>query len=344
MKPNGKTKPSFYKRTPFKILFFNLFLFLLLLLLVEAVLWVKNPDYQYYYRSHPAQPDLQEILAKTDTHWLKPHPELGWVCQQKNKLAFPSPPWEGVVYQINQAGFRNAFEWTDTFPPSKKRILLLGDSFMFGIYLSEQQTIAAQLQKAKGDEYVFYNISVPAWGLDQMYLAYQKYIDHINPDQVILAFVDDDLMRSLEILFHGCGLKPCLKVEGNHLVKNEDNPNWWEYLCWDNQIGNRLVRIYHQQKAAHLAKFMLADIVRQEKEKGRVPSFVRIPALVDLQAQVPRKVFSMTDFMQTQNVPYLELYDALIGQPFEQYYIPDDGHFTPAGAKLLTEHLLPWIQ
>ncbi len=326
-----------------RILIVNFVLLITLLTAVEISLRLVYPDYHYYYRTHPAQPDLQEILAKNDTNWLQPDPDLGWICQQKTFLQFPTPPVEGIAYTINQEGFRNAFDLTSSFPEGKKRILLLGDSFMFGIYLQEQETIAARLQTALGTDYLVINVAVPAWGLDQMYLAYQKYVDLIQPDQVILAFLDDDLMRSLEILFHGCGRKPCLKLENDQLVTNEDNPHWWEYFCWNNQIGNRLLRIYYLRKAAKLGHFMLEDIVRQENAKGRSPIVVRIPALVDLEHQVPRKVFSMSCLVRDHQATYLELYDSLVrleSEEFEPLYITDDGHFTTKGAKFFTGYLL----
>jgi len=330
-----------------RILISNLLVLFGLLLLLEIALRISSPNYHYYYRTHPKQPDLEEILAKTNTTWLQADQQLGWVCQQKEDLLFPSPPVEDISYQINEQGFRNPFNFNDTFPAHKKRVLLIGDSFMFGIYQPEEKTITSRLQLAKGEDYIFFNLAIPAWGLDQMYLAYQQYIDLINPDQVILTFVDDDLMRSLEILFHGCGRKPCLKLVDQQLINNEDNPAWWEYLCWNNQIGNRMLSIHYQQKAVDLAKFMLTEIIEHEKSAGRKPSFIRIPALVDLQNQEAREVFNLKPLMEKQAVNYLELYDTLTLLPpeeFSSYYIPNDGHFTAEGTALLSDYILKWIE
>ncbi len=330
----------------YRVLIFNLFLFCVLLILVECGLRLAYPDYHYYYRTHPAQPDLSDILAKSDTLWLQPNTDLGWVCQQKTYLQFPTPPVQGIAYHINKEGFRNKFDFDTPTLKDKKRLLLLGDSFMFGIYLPEEQTIASRLQCALGEDYLVYNISVPAWGLDQVYLAYQKYVDLIKPDQVMLAFLDDDLMRSLEILFHGCGIKPCLKLENHQLVPNHDNPHWWEYFCWNNQIGNRLLRIYYLDKAAKLGQFMLEEIIEKEQRNGRKPIIARIPALVDLQNEVPRKVFSMKELTRQYQVPYLQLYEPFLQMKAEQFeclYIPDDGHFTAEGAALFTDYLLQFL-
>lgn len=330
-----------------KLILINFLLLFSLLCIIEGMLWQLYPDYQYYYRTHYTQPDLAEVLAKTDTTWLSPDPDLGWTCQQKTSLLFPSPPVNGICYQINQEGFRNSFDFKTLGPKKRKRILLLGDSFTFGIYLPEQQTIASRLQHELGADYLVISLAVPAWGLDQMYLAYHEYIDLINPDQIILNFVDDDLMRSLEILFHGCGLKPCLKLEDGKLVQNADAPNWWEYLCWNNQIGNRFLLGYYQRKTAGLAQFLVQDIIKNAQEHYRDISIIRIPALVDLEAKVPREIFSMTNLCNHYKVPYLELYPELIDQPFKvfsQYYIPDDGHFTAIGTAYFTKKILPLVQ
>ncbi len=329
-----------------KVIAVNLLTFFCLLGLVEISLRVASPDYVYYYRTHHQQPNLQEILAKADTNWLQVDKELGWVCQQKSDLLFPTPPVEGVYYQINQQGFRNPFNFEDSLATDKKRILLLGDSFTFGIYLSEEQTITAHLQKAMGDSCLFYTVAVPAWGLDQMYLAYQKYVDLIQPDQVVLAFVDDDLFRSLEILYHGCAIKPCFKIEEGELVANHDPPHWWEHLCWNSQITNRFLRIYYERKAADLGRHMLGDIVEKEIAAKRKPALVRIPAFVDLEQGVPRKRFDMSSLAQTYDVPYLQLYDSICPLPLAKisgYYIPDDGHPTAAGAELVADYILDCI-
>ena len=325
-----------------KLISFNLALFILFLGIVEFFFRLANPDYQYYYRTHPGQPDLQEVLSKNKADWLVADEDLGWVCQQKSQLRFPSPPKEGVLYQINKEGFRMPFNLEDSIPKEKKKVLLLGDSFMFGIYLEEEETIAAQLQKIKGEDYVFYTIAIPAWGLDQMYLAYQKYVDLILPDQVVLAFIDDDIMRSQEILFHGCGRKPCLKIEDDQLVVNNNNPAFWEYLCWNNQIGNRLLVANYQRKAARLCRFFLEDIIQKETEAGRKPAFIRIPVKIDLDKKEPRSVFSMQPLMEETGVRYKELYEPISKMgavEYKQYYIPHDGHFTPAGAAMLAKEL-----
>ncbi len=330
-----------------KVISFNILFLAILLIALELILWQMYPDYQFYYRTHPEQANLSSSYAKIDTNWLAPHPELGWVCQQKEALHFPSPPRRGISYQINPQGFRSAYDFNHPEPKRKKRILLIGDSFTFGIYLAEDSTISHRLQRLKGPEYEFYTLAIPAWGMDQMYLAYLQYAEKIQADQIVLSFIDDDLMRSLEYFYYGCGPKPCFKIEDDSLLINKDNPSYWEYLCWNNQIGNRILRIHYQKKAAELGQYFLKEIIHLEKKAGRTALVVRIPALIDLEKNIPRPSFSMQELMEKEQIPYIELFDSLIAKPVPEirsFYIPDDGHFNEKGAQLLTECIAPFIE
>ena len=92
---------------------------------------------------------------------------------------------------------------------------------------------------------------------------------------------------------------------------------------------------------------MLADIIQNEKKNGRKPVFVRIPALVDIENDVPRKVFDFNNFMQEKGVDYMQLYDSVsVMKPevYRQLYIPDDGHPTTEGAELFSGYILPLIE
>ncbi len=331
----------------FKVIFYNCVILMLLFFIVELSLRQLFPNYHYYYRTHPQQANFDELLAKTDTNWVEANQDLGWVCQQKVNLAFPSPPRRGVHYKINSQGFRNSFDFRNSLSTDQKRVLLIGDSFLFNIYLSENETTTNYLQNEKGTDYLFYNMAVPAWGIDQMYLAYQKYVNLVQPDQVIFVFVDEDFLRSMDALFYACGEKPCFKIEDNDLQINEDPPMLWEHLCWHNQIGNRMLRAYYEQKSAELAQFMFEEIIVNEKKAQRNPAFIRIPALVDLQNAEAREVFSMEKLMKKHEVNYLELYDTLAALPeeiYSSYYILDDGHLSESGAELLGDYILEWVE
>lgn len=43
-----------------------------------------------------------------------------------------------------------------------------------------------------------FNVTVPGWGIDQMYLAYRRYRDLLRPHVVVLVFLDEDVNRVVE--------------------------------------------------------------------------------------------------------------------------------------------------
>lgn len=79
------------------------------------------------------------------------------------------------------------------------RIALLGDSYMFGEEGPFEDSLGHQLEMALGSEFQVLNFGVPGYGVDQMYLRYEKDVRRWNPDVVILGFIDDDVVRSMMI-------------------------------------------------------------------------------------------------------------------------------------------------
>lgn len=79
------------------------------------------------------------------------------------------------------------------------RIALLGDSYMFGQDVPFEDSLGHQLEIALGSEFQVLNFGVIGYGVDQMYLRYEKDVRRWNPDVVILGFIDDDVVRSMTV-------------------------------------------------------------------------------------------------------------------------------------------------
>jgi hypothetical protein len=68
--------------------------------------------------------------------------------------------------------------------------MVSGDSFTFGALLDDPDTLTYLLQERLGSGHEVYNLASPGWGLDQMYLAYRKFVDRIDPDIVIVVYIE----------------------------------------------------------------------------------------------------------------------------------------------------------
>ena len=75
------------------------------------------------------------------------------------------------------------------------RIVMLGDSFVFGFGVEDDETLAAQLEATLGTRHEgieVLNAGVPGWSTDQYYLFLRTRLDEITPDLVMLGLLDND--------------------------------------------------------------------------------------------------------------------------------------------------------
>jgi hypothetical protein len=323
-----------------KIIIYNLSVFFALLFIVEAGFKVVAPGYEYYERTYAAK--FEELAQfKLDTNWVKKDADLGWVSKQKTDLKFYRPDFFGVEYGIDGHGFRNPL----TKGERVKKILLLGDSFLFGIFLENNQTISAKLQHELGSEYVVYNMAVPGWGLDQMSQAYAKYVDEINPDQVLLFFIDDDISRVMEALYWGAAAKQAYKLKNNQLVLRDSMDgklNGLEsFFVFNSQLVNRLYKIWIYRKAAPLAKAILNRMIQREQNYGRKLASVRFPRKEQI-GNDHLKIYDLSTFFKDQNCYYLDMEKEIRVLPkeaYEAFYIPEDDHPSPLAAEFVANRL-----
>lgn len=331
-----------------KVLSVNLVILIILLLAVELFLKITHADYLYYERTYAAK-FPEKAIHQLDSNWVKTDQDLGWVCRQKEKLKFYKPEYFDCSYQINQEGFRMSQDIEGLSASPKKRILLLGDSFLFGIFLKNNQTISAQLQAQLGDNYEVFNLAIPGWGIDQMYQAYQKYVQIIQPTQVMLIFIDDDIRRTVEAFFWGAATKNAYRLEQGKLVfrtANHGELNAVEsFFVFNTQIVNRLYQYWHLLEAERLSKAILRQLISDEKYAHRKLTAFRIPR----QEQVDHpnlQTFDLSPFFEEQQLDFFDFekpLKQLTSSELKSLYIPNDDHLSEKGAALIQDKLKEWI-
>ena len=149
-----------------------------------------------FVRSYPVEPST---LPPKRATWLRTDRTLGWVA------GLPPP-------EYNAQGFRDAKDFDRIDPASDEvRVMILGDSFMVGAGVEAAGSVPALLERRLGGSVRVYNMAVSGWGIDQMYLAFQRYQER-SPRVVILAYIDDDVRRVLDAFrIHEGVAKPVLK-------------------------------------------------------------------------------------------------------------------------------------
>jgi hypothetical protein len=75
----------------------------------------------------------------------------------------------------------------------------VGDSYTFGEEVRYEDAWVSRLASELNPRCQVLNFAVGGYGIDQMYLRYMKDIRPWNPDLVVLAFVNHDVIRTLSV-------------------------------------------------------------------------------------------------------------------------------------------------
>lgn len=122
---------------------------------------------------------------------LRPDPVLG-VRFIESKSGLSQGPCYRADVTINPDGWRSPAVSVEK-PADVFRVLVLGDSFMAGLQVADDETFTRVLERrlnqaGLGRRVEVINFGVPSWGTDQEYLALREYGVRLKPDLVVLAF------------------------------------------------------------------------------------------------------------------------------------------------------------
>ncbi len=93
-------------------------------------------------------------------------------------------------------------------------MLVVGDSFVFGDGVSDDESWPAILERLSGGRVI--NAAVPGFGLDQAVLRAEQVAAVYAPDIIIVGFIPDDVLRCEMSYFSGRA-KPYFDVDGSGL-------------------------------------------------------------------------------------------------------------------------------
>src|ERR1700686_2665938 len=121
----------------------------------------------------------------------------------------------------NQFGLRAPDDMQLKKTSGRKRVLVLGDSYVWGVGASQEELFTAPEVYGTNDELI--NCGVSGYGTDQEYLFYLLKGQKFDVDQVVLAFTpynDVDNNRASKQYSH---LKPYFTLNGGELVLHNDH-------------------------------------------------------------------------------------------------------------------------
>lgn len=274
-----------------------------------------------------------------------PDPDLGWLLNPNftPPRAAPAPRWSRD-YRVNQEGFRNDEDFTVAAaragPP---RIMVLGDSFVFGTGLERDGTLARILERRLGGRYRVYNAGVSGWGIDQMVLAYKKFAPVLRPHIVLLVFIDADFDRALHAFRADAGAKPMLMYRDGEFVRRRTGPPLYERVARRSLILNRLYLgawIHPQERRLHHALF--SDLIRSTRGRGERLIVLRYPDYAGARKGTREERHDFSELFREHSVPYYDPYDTMleVGEHIYYEFYQSDSHPSRRGNEGIAKYMI----
>ena len=206
------------------------------------------------------------------------------------------------------------------------------------------------------------NIAQPGYGVDQMYLSYQRDGMLLEHSILIFAFVHGDLDRMEREQQSGYG-KPVLRLEAGELVADNvpvPRLRWWlnrtvqrADLRTVDFLGRILGRLSSSKDDARstietvgpIATEVFRGIERMASERGAVPVIVYLPTQRDLEADSYWREW-LTTTIDTTRTPLIDITPDMravsAGTAGAFFILPPDrtaGHYTEQGNAWVAEVL-----
>lgn len=146
----------------------------------------------------------------TEASVFEHHDVLGWVPRR----GLDRHPADGYTVSTTALGARGRVP-LELARRDRDRIVLLGDSFVFGAEVDDAATLDARLRALDPDREVI-NLGVSGYGHDQILLRWREHGRALDPDIVVLGYVDVDTVRNT--LSFRDAAKPRFVLDGDTLT------------------------------------------------------------------------------------------------------------------------------
>jgi hypothetical protein len=266
---------------------------------------------------------------------LVPDQLLGWRLR---------PYMHSDLYQFNSQGFRAPLD----FAPSQacKAVVFAGDSITFGVGARYEKTFAS-LTQAGVPGTCAYNMGIPGFGLDQIWLTVRTQAIPLHPRLVVVTFTSSNFTRSEEAYRPTEGYnKPVFKLVDGQLVPetSQDRPNFLVRFLQHHSSLWRVVRLADRTLAHRYPhgewwylNAAILDAIRDDCRKAGVPVlFVYVPSRAG--GAFP----SLRGYMLRNQANFIDLSQADFALA-PNMFIPG-GDLSDKGNRQVADAILRWLQ
>lgn len=278
---------------------------------------------QYSYRPHN---DQQDPLYRYDQ-------ELGWFTAGGKECYF-SGLNRKIFVKNNSLGFRDH----EYGKKEKRRILFLGDSYVWGYDAEQGERFTEKLQR-RLPNYEILNFGVNGYGTTQEYLLLKKYFNSFKPEIVFLIFSPSGFDNNSSYFGFDGYFKPYFVLKKNKLVlKGVPVPqglnhfrNYCYYKCpslFKSHLFNTVLT-----RAFQIAELIFRVPDPTEKVICEMGGFLKANHSLFIIGEI-RDVPFLEGICKKNNIAYL---------PLKTFEYPKGGHWTPEGHEFVCRTLFDFL-
>lgn len=260
---------------------------------------------------------------------------------------------EGVTYRNNEFGLRDFKEVKRK--PGTKRILVLGDSFVFGNDIEEKDLVTTNIEnyfKDKNPSVEAINAGISGFDTSDEYNQLQKFVPIYKPDMIMVFFFTNDVLQEG---------KDILTLNYRQFIKNKlcEHSRFFEYLYYLYKrkfieiIGAPKFLLPHDyfnlddSKPGWVAcKQAILNIKEYTSKYDMELIFIIIPTLASLNENYPFKELreKLRNLFEINKIRYVDLFDTYTPyQPEELWASPANSHWNGLGTKLASQQIGKYI-
>jgi lysophospholipase L1-like esterase len=309
-------------------------------------------------------------LAGYSPHYIywKFDPVLGWDHEPGHEGLFSTAHFRTHV-KINSKGLR-AKEFSYERPEGKRRILFLGDSYVWGFGVEIEEAVAERLEaQLTGVEVI--NGGVSGYSTDQELLWLEREGVRYKPDLVILVVTPNDFRGNTVLITDMGYFKPLFSIEENDDLRLSnvplpEPPRWHSlarYLARKSCLVSELrhfmlrhtgLRIQQHLPAgdvptpsnreapnAHYENRVAARLVDRIRHVAADHAFRLVVVVSDVPSSSP--YYEFVTRLRQDGVDVLEI-DESTGFSPSRMVIPDDGHWNAVGHAFVADQLANFLK
>jgi hypothetical protein len=270
------------------------------------------------------------------------HEDDGYALRPSATMTYRYPdrgPIRTLTVRSNAAGFRDSWELDEQ--DERRRVIVAGDSFVFGEGVEENERMTGVLEENFGAGWRVDNFGIPGWGPDLMLRALETAGRGIPAKALLLCLYTHDFRR-VHPLYAGIGfpLRRYVLRDGELAEVPYPAPSLWQkfWLLWAvSPLRRSFLDGMWDVHTAILDRFA----ARAEAGKIRL-GLVFLPGKRDTEEDRERREW-LRSYATARKLAYLDLTDRLHARPRGETFIHGNPHWNPDGHRLAGEALAEFL-